>query len=203
MYFLKKFLKKKIIFIFILILVAGGLFYWQYGNKEIKGNPDDYTIIKTAEGTFVENKKAGLFVKAPEGWEVKKMEIEEGSILIHTFDIEGEKKNEIVSLPLTKGCGIEMSVVYKKMNFEEIKEKIKMLHWGIQIKFEEFEEIVINNYYALKNTFDSDVLGSAVVIYIPKGNKLYDFGLYFESNEKERCVQEFDKFLETVSIYSD
>lgn len=203
MYLPEKFLNKKIIVIFILILVAGGIFYWQYANKEIKGSPDDYEIIETTEGIFVENKKAGLFVKAPDGWDVKKMEIGEGSILIHTFDIEGEKKNEIVALPLTKGCGIEISVAYKKMNFEEIKEKVKMLHWGIQIKFEEFEEIVINNYYALKNTFDSDVLGPAVVIYIPKGNKLYDFGLYFESDEKEKCVQEFNNFLETVSIYSD
>jgi len=29
---------------------------------------------------------------------------------------------------------------------------------------------------------------------------LYNVGLYFAPNEKERCVQEFDKFLETVSI---
>ena len=59
-------MKKKIIIALVLILIAlGGFFYWQ--NREIKGSPDDYVIKETAEGIFVENKKAGLKVKSPEG----------------------------------------------------------------------------------------------------------------------------------------
>ena len=196
-------MKKKIIIsifvILFLILVAGGGFFW-WQRREIKGSPEDYAIKETAEGKIVENKKAGLTVKVPEGWEAKKMETKEGSVLTHTLDIKGKKWNEMVVPPLTKGCGIEISVVYKKMNFEEIKEKVKTIHWGLQIKSEEFEKITINNYQALKNAFDSEVLGSVVVIYIPKGNKLYDFDLYFAPDDKERCVQGFDKFLETISI---
>ena len=86
------------------------------------------------------------------------------------------------------------------MNFEEIKKEVKAIHWGLRIKSEEFEEITVNNQKALKNTSDSEVLGPAMVVYIPIRNKLYDFDLYWVPNEKERCVQEFDKFLETVSI---
>ena len=194
-------MNKKFLFLFVIVLIlaAGGLFFWWQG-REIKGSPEDYVIIETEEGKFVENKKAGLTVKVPEGWETKKMEMKEGSVLTHTLDMEGKKWNEMVVPPLTKGCGIEISVVYKKMNFEEIKEKVKTIHWGLQIKSEEFEEITINSYQALKNTFDSEVLGPVIVIYIPKGNKLYDFDLYFAPDEKEKCLFEFDKFLETVSI---
>ena len=197
----KKFLNKKVIFIFVifLILAAGGFFYW-WANREIKGSPEDYVIKETEEGKFVENKKAGLVVRVPEGWEVKKMEAKEGSVLIYTSDVEGKKWNDMIVPPLVKGCGMEVSVVYKKMNFEEIKEKVKTIHWGLQIKSEEFKEITINNHHALQNTFDSEVLGSVIAVYIPKENKLYDFDLYFVLDEKETCVQEFDKFLETVSI---
>ena len=192
-------MKKKIIIALVLILIAlGGFFCWQ--NREIKGSPDDYVIKETAEGIFVENKKAGLKVKSPEGWEIKKIETEEGSVLIHTLGVTGKEWNEVVVPPLNKGCSIEMSIIYKKMNFEEIKEEVKSIHWGLQIKSEEFEEIIIDSYPALKNTFDSEILGPAVVIYIPKGNRIYDFDLYFSPDEKEKCVQEFNEFLETVSI---
>ena len=196
---LKSVNKKVVITLVIVLVLAGGFFYW-WQNREIKGSSEDYIIKETEEGKIVENKKAGLTVKVPEGWEVEKMETKEGSILTYTSDIEGKEWNEMVAPPLTKGCGIEISVVYKKMNFEEIKEEVKTIHWGLQIKSEEFEEITINNYLSLKNTFDSEILGPAMVIYIPKGNKLYDFDLYFAPNEKERCLQEFNQFLENISI---
>jgi len=193
--------KKKIIIsvIIVLILVAGGFFWWWQG-REIKGGPDDYVIKETEEGKIVENKKAGLSIKIPEGWTTEKIEAFEGSVLICTPEITGRKNGELVSPPLTKGCGIEISVIYKKMNFNEIKEEIKAIHWGLNIKSEEFEEITINNRSALKNIFDSEFLGPATAVYIPTENKLYDFDLYWAPDEKERCVQEFDKFLETISI---
>ena len=188
-----------ILIIVILAVAVGGIFYW-YTNREIKGSPDDYVIRQTSEGTIVENKKAGLIVKAPEGWETKKLEFLEGSALIYTEDIEGRMEHGMVEPPLTKGCGIETAVVYKKMTFEEIKEEVKAIHWGLQIKSEEFEEITANQHPALKNTFDSEVLGQVMVIYIPIKNKLYNFSLNWAPDEKEKCIQEFNKFLETVEI---
>jgi len=69
--------KKKIIIlvVIILLLVVGGVFYWQKGQREIKGSPEDYIIIETAEGKFVINEKAGLTVKVPEGWIDEKVEV--------------------------------------------------------------------------------------------------------------------------------
>jgi hypothetical protein len=195
--------KKKIgiilIIIGLVIAISAGVFYW-YINREIKGSPDDYVIRETNNGIIVENKKAGLTVKAPEGWEVKKLEFLEGSALIYTEDIEGRMEHGIVEPPLTKGCGVETAVVYKKMTFEEIKEEVKAIHWGLHIKSEEFEEITLNQHPALKNIFDSEILGQVMVIYIPIKNKLYNFSLNWAPNEKEQCIQEFDRFLETVVI---
>ena len=192
--------KQKLIIlaIIILVLIGGGLFYW-WQNREIKGSPEDYVIKETEEGKFVENKKAGLTVKVPEGWEVKKIKFSEGSIVFYTPDVDERWLNELI--PLENGCGIETAVVYKKMNFDEIKKEIKDIHAGIGIKSEEFEEITTNNWPALKNTFDSVVLGPGINICFSNRNKIYSFGVCWGHDEEEKCVQEFDKFLETVSIY--
>ncbi len=190
--------KQKLIIltIIILVLVGGGLFYWQ--NREIKGSPEDYVIKETSAGVFVENKKAGLIVKVPEGWEVQKIKFSEGSMVFYTPDVEERWLNELI--PLESGCGIETAVVYKKMNFDEIKKEIKEIHAGLGIKSEEFEEITINNRQALKNTFDSVVIGSGINICFSNKNKLYSFGVCWGPDEKEECIGRFDEFLETVSI---
>jgi len=191
---------KRIIFLIIAILVfgAGGFFWWQ--GREIKGSPEDYVIKETAEGKIVENKKAGLTVKVPEGWIEKKIEFLEGSIAIYTSDMEGKLEDEMIKPPLKKGCAIEGAVVYKQMNFDEIKEEIKKFHAVFGITSEEFEMITINNRQVLKNTFDSKFLGPSIGIYLLNKNKFYNFSIYWAPEEKEKCVQEFDKFLETVSI---
>ena len=110
-------MSKKIVIsiVVILILVGGGFFWWQ--GREIKGSPEDYVIKETKEGKIVENKKAGLIVKVPEGWIEKKIELLEGSVVLTTQDIEGRWEDEMIKPPLKKGCGIETAVIYKEMNF--------------------------------------------------------------------------------------
>jgi hypothetical protein len=194
----KKFLNKKVIFVIVLILAVGGFFWWQ--GREIKGSPEDYVIIETEEGTFVENKKAGLVVKAPEGWEVEKIEFFEGSMGFYAPETEGRWQDEMIKAPLNKGCAIGTAVIYKKMDFDEAKEEIKEIHAGLGILSEELEIITINNRQALKNTFDSKFIGPGIGVYFLNKNKLYSFALYWAIDEKERCIQEFDSFLETISI---
>jgi len=182
----------------MLLLLAGGVFLFL--NREIKGKPSDYVIRDTEQGKIIENKRAGFSAKVPDQWEAKRIEIREGSVVLTTSTIEGVINNDMVSPPLSKGCGIEFSVIYKNFTFDDIKEKVKSIHWGLEIESEEFEEVLINGYPALKNYVDSKTMSSAISIYIPNRNKLYDFDLYWGSDEKEECVQEFNKFLETVVI---
>jgi len=193
--------KKKIIIsvIIVLILVAGGFFCWQQG-REIKGSPNDYVIKETTEGKIVENKRAGLIVKVPEGWEAKKVEFEEGAVNFYPLNAEVELREGKIVLPIKSGCLIQTNVVYKKMDFGQIKEEVKYTHYWLGKIADEFEEITIKNHPALKNTFDTQKAGPGIGIYIPIKNKGCAFYLYWGLGEKESCLQEFNKFLETVSI---
>ena len=186
----------------ILLLIVGGVFWWQ--KREIKGSPEDYVIKETEQGKIVENKKAGLVVNVPEDWEVKKMGIEdgleEGAVVFYSSNsnIERELQEEKKVLPLEKGCLIHFKLIYEKLNFNEIKTEAMYSNsmWGLET--EEFKEVTINNYRALKNIFNTRATGSGIGIYIPKNNKVYWINLFWSFNEKEICSQEFDKFLETV-----
>jgi len=198
-----KFLNKKNIFAFVifLILIAGGLFWWWQSNKEIKGSPDDYIIKETEEGTFVENKKAGLVVKVPEGWEVKKIkDIEEGSFIVQTSNIEGKRINDVLVPPLAQGCGIEIAINYKKLNFEEIEQDVKEIYWRLEVTDQKFERIIVDNKEALKNIVNAKRVGPMIGVYIPLSDKVYSFTLIWGPDEKEKCIQEFENFLETISI---
>jgi hypothetical protein len=188
--------KKKIMILgVVLVLVIGaGVFY--YMNREIKGSPNDYVI----QGDIIENKRAGLKIQAPQGWDIQKIELLEGSVAFDSPDIEGEWRNGMINPPLKKGCAIDFGVVYKKMDFKEIKDEIKDIHFGLGMISEEFEEIEINNRKALKNTFDSQVLGPGIIIYFTENNKLYSFGVNWGPDEKERCVKEFEEMLNKIII---
>lgn len=190
--------QKLIILIMILVFIGGGLFYWRQ-NQEIKGSPEDYIIKETEEGKIVENKKAGLTVRVPEGWQVEKIEIEEGSVIFYSPDAEGYRLNRIRA-PLKNGCIAEIAVGYKKMSFVEIKAEIEELHKSLIMKSDEFEIIKMDGGSALKNTFDCIDLGSSTATYVPRGNKLYALSISAGPQDVERCSQEFDKFLETILI---
>ncbi len=197
-------MNKKIVIvsaIVLLIILVGGGFFWWWQIKEIKGSPADYVIKETAEGKIVENKRAGLAVKVPESWNAEKIEIDEGLIIFFFFFSEIEQREMKIVLPVKKGCLLRTVVIYKEANLDQIKKETKIDHLLMgAIKYDEFEEIAINNYPGLKNTFDFEKLGSGVSIYIPIKNKVYSFHLNWAFDEKEKCLQEFDKFLENISI---
>jgi len=191
--------KKIIVLTLVLVLAVGGFFLW-WQSREIKGSPEDYVIKETEKGRVVENERVGLRIQVPKGWMSEKIEFLEGSIIMYTTDVESERQSEVVAPPLKNGCGIEVAVAYKEVNFDEIKKEIEEVHVGIGIKSEKFETVTINDHKALKNTFDSVSLGPGISVYFSQKNKLYSFVIYWGLDEKERCTQEFDKFLETVSI---
>ncbi|HUV81226.1 MAG TPA: hypothetical protein VMW21_01760 [Patescibacteria group bacterium] len=196
----KRKLNKKIIFIFILILAVGGFFWWWQG-REIKGSPEDYVIKETTEGIFVENKKASLLVKAPEGWEAEKIKLREGWVMFYSPETEIKWKQEgVVLLPLGKGCIIDVEVMYKKMDLIQIESDIRYSLSSLVLEFIEFDNISINNREALKTIFNTQKVGPGIIANIPWDDKVFIFNLIFGVNEKENCIQEFDRFLETISI---
>jgi len=117
-------MSKKIIFsliVVLILLVAAGGFFWWWQGREIKGSPEDYVIVERLDGTFVENRKAGLTVKVPDNWKVERVELEEGAVDFISPDLKVEQKEGKIVLPLKKGCKIQASVGYEKLTFTDIK----------------------------------------------------------------------------------
>ena len=190
---MKKIFNVKIWLLFVFVLAAA-FYYWN--NREIKGSPDDYSV----NNRIIENKRAGLKVFAPEGWDIEIIDLLEGSVAIDSPDIEGEKRNGIVSPPLDQGCGIEGAVIYKNKSIEDLKGEIDRIHFGLGMLSEEFEEIKINNNKALKNTFDSQVLGPGMAVYFAGNKKVYSFCVYWGPEDKQRCVKHFEDMLNNTEI---
>lgn len=195
--------KKIVLAIFgiFVILVAGGGFFWWWHGREITGSPEDYVILDRTDGTFVENKKAGLSVKVPEGWKAERVKREEGWVMLYSPETKIEWKEEgVVLLPLEKGCIIDSEVLYKKMTLGEVELDIKYTLTALGLDFIEVEDTFVNSTPALRTTFDTKKIGPGGIVNIPHNDKVYIFNLTFGVNEKEECTREFDNFLETVSI---
>ena len=178
----------------VVLAIDAGIFCWN--NREIKGSPDDYVI----NGDIIENQRAGLKIQAPGGWDIEKIELLEGSVAFYTKDVKGEWRNEMVNPPLEKGCAIGSGIVYEKIDFDGVKDKVEDIHFGLGMISEEFEEKEINNRKVLKNTFDSQGLGPGITVYFIENKKVYSFAVYWGPDDKQRCIKEFEEMLDRVEI---
>ena len=194
--------KKIVLILFVLlILLSGGIFLWQK-KKGTEGSVKDFVIRETAEGVFVENKKAGLSVEAPEGWEVEKVELEPGAINFNSPNMQVVKKDGQIILPIEQGCKIQSSVGYEKLNLIDLQIELRYSFALAKMKSTRFEEIVFNDYPAIKTFFglEENDIGTGMSLSVLSPNKIYGFSVMWANNEKEECIQEFNKFLEKVNI---
>lgn len=225
-----KTMKKKIVFsligILILLIAAGGFFWWQESGKKLRefekyrqemetiyASPKDYVVKETAEGKFIENEKDGLTVKVPQGWRVEKttelLELEGETVKLLSPDFNSEKG------PLKGGCIIKIMVVRNSESLirdantvrdfiiESQKNPEKMKNFGYNESYEAIE--IANNRQALKKVSlikseDGMEIGKYIRVEIPIGDKIYSFETAFIFQNPIDCNQEFNKFLETVSI---
>jgi hypothetical protein len=199
--FFRKFPKRVLVLvagILALLLLSGGVFLFL--NREIKGKPSDYVIKDTVQGKIIENKRAGFSAQVPDQWEAKRIEVEEGGLVFYSSDSTINWKDSLVKLPLEKGCMIRNTVVYKKADLQQIKEDAKELHFMLGQKYEKFEILEINGFPTLKDTFETEEWGKSLSIYMLYKDKVYSFHAHWGDKNEDRCVQEFNKFLETVVI---
>lgn len=199
-----------IVVVFVLFLIAGGIFYWWQWKKEteigftwfgkfVERNLDGEKIIK--------DKKSGLSVKIPKDW--KKVEGVGGlSIIFLSPDFELHSKMGPYDPPIPeKGCSIEMSAK-KEIPFSDYDIEYSYLKKEIEGCLKstgcEDEVMEVNGHKALKHIFypedQSTFAGNSVSIKVPSNEWVYTFKTYLFSQDREKCIQEFDKFLETVSI---
>lgn len=195
------------IIVIILLLIAGGVFWWW----EIKKEPieewrseyspkEDYVVKEILERKIIKNEKMGLEAMIPEGWELdEKWEwFQDGNISLTSSGFRVQPGD------LFKGCLIEIGIAdygkYETLEPKMIKDFIEMCKAAPeQLKKDGYEYLEIDGYEALK-TVTTPETKKFVSIKVLVDNKVYKFGVLLYSEDKEKCSQEFDKFLETVLI---
>jgi hypothetical protein len=211
-------MKKEFIFIIVLafiILIFGGIFLWSSFEKEmgtiieeVKFEPaENYVIKDTPEGKIVENENVGLKFKVPDGWQVEKRigsfadksGTQECSIIVSSPDA---KVSTQINIP-EKGCGISIRVEhrYSEKEFHIVANLIKSIQENPENESLNYEILQVAKRPALKEIlFDNEKIGQAISVSLPINEKVYIFETLILSQEKERCLEEFNKFLKTVAI---
>ncbi len=213
-------MKKKIIvstiIIFVLLLIAGGVFWWQ-GNKDVtlkllsKNTPiktEDYKVIETSQGKFLENRERGLKIKVPSGWKVEK----EGPFIGKVYLLGPEVKVDeifVKNVGEKATCGM-IIYIYKseKVNpevethAESLKNEISYIRENPKGEKEgespRNEVIMVDNKSAIKRSYIQQGKVRLIDIEVPISEYVYNFSSDLIINQK--CVNEFNKVLETVSI---
>ena len=201
---------------------GGGKILW-IEEVEMGGSVRDFSIKEalgeTGEEIIVENEKEGLKVKVPDGWRAEKAEISSFSTWGVNIFSPNLKINDYSSPNfyfLEKGCGIGVYIEKSNLKHEVVKSYIEntknLLPEELPtIERDGFEMIEINGHQAWKEILYDEVVGTedrkiekvgkGVEIRVPlKDEKNVYFIFHSSSKDKEKCVLEFDKFLETVSI---
>ena len=197
-------MNKKIVIsiaIVLILVVAGGFFWWKKIREtpiekweEAKYSPEeDYIAKETPEGKAVENKKMGLSYKIPKDWILEK----ENPTRFYSPDTKFKEKSSVF---LEKGCKIYVEASYIKTGIDTLK-NYNDANFSSGIKIDESSTIKVSNYSALRYKYHAKNFEMSYIgIGIPFKDKLYEIEISNPTNETERCEEEFNKFLETVSI---
>jgi len=165
---------------------------------------EDYVIKETPEGKFVVNKRAGLSFKVPDGWRVEMDESKGAQLVLILFE-----KNVTLNqngVP-NGGCWWRAGIEDNKIEANRIFQDINSLNSENNLINMDYytilkEMIEVNNRKALKTTFkfNEPERAKMIEVRIPLKEKIHFFRTFLDPSNEEKCSQEFDKFLETVSI---
>jgi len=218
---LGKFLNKKFIFIFIivLLLIGGGFFWWQWQEYQADKKfgemtvgellnfgvlPKNFIVNETSEGIFLENKNLGINFKVPKDWEF--VGYMDNFVDLKSPDYETDPD----SFSQLKGCLIRIEISYYTLftssNLINRIDRIQKGNLQFESENEEVEIIKISGKDVLKSVKKGEQsfkegLKEVIEIGIPFPDAVAEvkfITVIFE--EETKCAQEFDKFLETVSI---
>ena len=214
-------MSKKLIFLAILFLIIGGLFYFLFiweipeePEQETSGptlfTKEDYKIDEREDGKYVVVEKVGLTCKVPEGWSVEKK---------MTSDVEPQYWVDLFSPDaeifdiLIKGCGISIVGWESEEDYKETKTEIKTIEEteaklikGFEEYKYEYEVIKISNYMGLKNKpsetdnkFTEYIKGENLDIPL-KDYKILSLSTSFPPLEESRCTLIWQEFIKNIII---
>jgi hypothetical protein len=193
----------------VLILVAVGWFFLltresatEEGSEPVEWSQrEDYKIEETSEGTFIENEKAGITFKVPDGWE-----IEMGDDIVNMLSKKIEKEDSYGNISPEELIEKEICLVtFNSAKFQENSDSYDAINTINDLirSCEEnnetgnYEKIEIDRNKALKERKENSYFAS---VRIPIKNRLHYFDLYVYSEKKEDCLNEFEDILKTASI---
>jgi len=199
-----------IIVIFVLLLIAGGVFLWW--RKEKSWNvykytkPESYIIRDTSLGRVVENIKAGLKMKVPKDWKVEIRSFgDEGIVnflsINSKIDTNGRLEEGISVSVEIFDCSKENSVM--SLNLQEVKNIIDIFLkdpeklQGTNYKVKEINNLKVVEEFNINNVAGRDVVH--ISVRLPFKSNIYEFRGIIIPNQKD-LISEFDKFLEGVIV---
>ena len=203
---------KIIIFLILLIIIGGSsflLWIWRE-EKELGSIPSKEFSQKEINGEkIIENKKTGLKIKIPKGWQVEGGFGGYGLIFLSSDFKPYSEKN---FLPV-KGCFIGVNV--SKVTFEItsvtgrykrsygadfLREKIeKYLISSSKTEEDLFHKVIeISGHKGLKTTepiINKEISGKRILVEVPEGKRVCSFELLLFGEDKEKCEREFEEIL--------
>ncbi len=157
---------------------------------------DNYEILDTPSGTIVENKNIGLFFKVADNWNVERVENDTANVEVVFSSPDFQSKRNFPE----KGCQIRSGAVYFS---DENRPSIvaRKISKEEEIDKKRQEIVFVSGFPALKTTkYENPETGGVFTVEKPFHNKIYFWNLVFASKEKSRCLNDFNEFLESVSL---
>jgi len=187
----------------VVLLGMGGFLYQKEQNEKTPSEKwssanyvsvTEYKIEEVQNERVIKYEKTGLEFKIPlewaEGWsEDSPVTQKSDAMVFYSPDTAVNPNNQYF---LTSGCKISNGIFSIKTDVDALRTE---LSGGTE------EVTSLRNYKALKKTIEFPQMNFYEIdILVPIKDKLYTFILVTTPNDKEKCEEEFGKFLETVSI---
>ena len=215
-------MSKKLIFLVILSLIIGGLFYflfiWEVPKEPEQENSqgptlfakEDYKIDEREDGKYIVVEKVGLTCKVPENWDIK-IEGDDYPESEYWVNLSSPDLATTTGDVLTKGCTLSVMVASAEETVQDIKKNIKLLQEHPEesdtlkqdyILAETFEIIKIDNYLALKTISQKrKIIGQGINLDIPiKEENWINFKIAFPLEYEEKCSPIWEEFIKNIII---
>jgi hypothetical protein len=185
----------------ILLIVLMGFFFWSVYSDDIKDiipavkmePPENYRIFETEEGKFVENSNVGLKFKVPDGWDVKKEEIQPDEWVINVMSPDIKFGEDGL---LSEGCGFSAWVERDEILSNVVRDEVSNITNNSQGK----EVIKISGHEAFEFTVEKKEWGKIIAVKVPVKDMVFMFDTLFRPETENRCSVILTEFLKEVNI---
>ncbi|MFA5232347.1 MAG: hypothetical protein WC410_01605 [Candidatus Paceibacterota bacterium] len=203
---------KMFLAVFLVIVLASFLIFKvvEYKNEKADElnylNIEDFTKTEVDGKTVLENEDIGLRFTVPQGWETGYSYW--SNVSMRSLDFEPLVDDPSGTPFPQKGCFMDVMLSVNSKNgfsydFVHDLANIEGYAESNSTETSKYEKVEINTLRAVKYTHIlTSNKGSSVSIQIPynKTNKVFAFYVYLTGQDKEKCLEEFNSFINSVYI---